>query len=411
AIRASSLADTALYVSTGNITAFAGYFKGGKNYFEGNVGIGTTSSPYSLSIRSTSSHRSIYAFNQYSGSEDKFGIYCLVNSNGTGEKCGLLSQVEGNPSENNPLYGVYTYTNDNGNSGNTYGLYSYLTATGTGDHYAIYASTNDGWAGYFEGGQNYFEGNVGIGTMFPAYPLDIYTDSKTISLRISNQYDGSSDKYGMRCNLNPDGTGNRYGIYSNVNANPSDSSASYGAYINTDANNSPGSVYGLYSNLTNTNNGSRYGVYSVVKSGSTNNYAIYGKAPGGWAGYFPNGNVYIAEDLRIGATTSVSGYKVSVDGRIICEELNVQASTAWPDYVFDKNYPLIPIKELEKSILKTKHLPGMPSAQTVNEKGITLGEMTIKHTEKIEELTLYIIELNKRMEKLEKENKRTRGTH
>ncbi len=68
------------------------------------------------------------------------------------------------------------------------------------------------------------------------------------------------------------------------------------------------------------------------------------------------------------------------------------------------DYNLMPLDELEESIKKNKHLPGLPSAKNVEANGIMVGEMTQTLTQKVEELTLYIIELNKKVEKLEKEN-------
>ena len=70
-------------------------------------------------------------------------------------------------------------------------------------------------------------------------------------------------------------------------------------------------------------------------------------------------------------------------------------STSWPDYVFEDNYKLMPLDELEKQIRKLKHLPNIPSAADIEKKGIELGDMTRRLMEKVEELTLYIIELKK----------------
>jgi hypothetical protein len=78
------------------------------------------------------------------------------------------------------------------------------------------------------------------------------------------------------------------------------------------------------------------------------------------------------------------------------------------DYVFSANHKLLPLEDLEASINANKHLPGIPSATEVKEKGIMLGDMQTKTMEKVEELTLYLIQLSKenkelkaRLEKLE----------
>ncbi len=101
--------------------------------------------------------------------------------------------------------------------------------------------------------------------------------------------------------------------------------------------------------------------------------------------------------------TAAAGYMLSVDGKVICEEARVQISSAWPDYVFHDDYKLRPIEELEKLIKAEKHLPDMPSAAVVEKEGIALGDMNKKLLEKVEELTLYIIELNKKNTKLTEE--------
>ena len=110
--------------------------------------------------------------------------------------------------------------------------------------------------------------------------------------------------------------------------------------------------------------------------------------------------------VGINTTTIPSGYKLSVDGKIICEELRVELSGSWPDYVFAETYDLISLSELEDYINQYHHLPGVPSAKEVEREGVSMGEMTTVIMEKVEELTLYLIEANKRIEKLENELKK-----
>lgn len=111
-----------------------------------------------------------------------------------------------------------------------------------------------------------------------------------------------------------------------------------------------------------------------------------------------------AGNMSIGGTNFGNGYKLSVVGKIISEEVRVELRGDWPDYVFADNYQLPSLESVEQHIRENKHLPNIPSAAEVEKNGILLGDMQKKQMEKIEELTLYIIELNKRMEKLEKEN-------
>jgi len=149
--------------------------------------------------------------------------------------------------------------------------------------------------------------------------------------------------------------------------------------------------YGLYGEANGSNSaGVRIGVYGTAYGGATN-----------WAGYFSSGSVYIANDLRIGTTQQAAGYSLSVNGKIACTEVLVQALAGWPDYVFAKDYKLMSLTDLEKSIQTNKHLPGIPSAIEVENQGIQLGDMQKKLLEKVEELTLHLIDQNKQIADLQ----------
>lgn len=109
-------------------------------------------------------------------------------------------------------------------------------------------------------------------------------------------------------------------------------------------------------------------------------------------------------NVGIGTITPGS-FKLAVEGTIGTRAIKVTSVNPWPDYVFQSGYKLPSIRALENYIMLNKHLPGMPSAQEVKESGgIELGEMNRKLLEKVEELTLHIIELNKRIEVLEKQD-------
>jgi hypothetical protein len=98
---------------------------------------------------------------------------------------------------------------------------------------------------------------------------------------------------------------------------------------------------------------------------------------------------------------------LSVDGIAVAKEIFVvDAGGAWADYVFEKDYKLKSLPELEKYINQNKHLPNVPSAKEIEANGQSVGKIQVTQMEKIEELTLYIIEMNKRMQKLEEENRK-----
>lgn len=115
-----------------------------------------------------------------------------------------------------------------------------------------------------------------------------------------------------------------------------------------------------------------------------------------------NGNTVITGALRVGTTVTPAGYKLAVDGKVICTEVLVRVVANWPDYVFDEQYQLRPLPDLEAFIRKHHHLPGIPDAAAMEANGISLGEMQKLQMQKIEELTLYIIELRKEIDALKK---------
>jgi len=89
------------------------------------------------------------------------------------------------------------------------------------------------------------------------------------------------------------------------------------------------------------------------------------------------------------------GYKLAVNGNIRAQEIKVETS-GWPDYVFARDYQLPSLQETENHIKEKGHLPGIPSAEEVKVNGVDLGEMNAKLLKKIEELTLHLIEQEKK---------------
>ncbi len=88
---------------------------------------------------------------------------------------------------------------------------------------------------------------------------------------------------------------------------------------------------------------------------------------------------------------------VAVNGTVKTREVIVE-NTAWPDYVLKDGYRPMPLDELERNIKKNGHLPDIPSAEEVEKNGVSLGEMQAKLLQKIEELTLHVIEQSKRLD-------------
>lgn len=118
-------------------------------------------------------------------------------------------------------------------------------------------------------------------------------------------------------------------------------------------------------------------------------------------GSSPSAKMTIKGDGSVGIGTSTPGiYKLAVEGTIGARKVKV-TQAAWADFVFQDHYKLPSIAELEKYIERNKHLPDVPSEKEVLKNGIDLGEMNAKLLQKIEELTLYIIQMNKRNDIME----------
>lgn len=86
--------------------------------------------------------------------------------------------------------------------------------------------------------------------------------------------------------------------------------------------------------------------------------------------------------------------KFEVNGTIRSKEIRVESAN-WPDYVFNDDYDMKSLSEVETFIKENKHLPGMPNQQQVEKDGVNLGEMNRKLLEKVEELTLHLIDKEK----------------
>lgn len=112
-----------------------------------------------------------------------------------------------------------------------------------------------------------------------------------------------------------------------------------------------------------------------------------------------------AEVIVIDTTYVPSGYSLAVNGDVIAEQVDVVLSSSWPDYVFDENYELLSLEETASFIDANHHLPGVKSEAEMEEEGkMDLAAMNLKLLEKVEELTLHLIQQNERVKKLEAQN-------
>ncbi|HEX8548357.1 MAG TPA: hypothetical protein VF691_15460 [Cytophagaceae bacterium] len=126
--------------------------------------------------------------------------------------------------------------------------------------------------------------------------------------------------------------------------------------------------------------------------------------------FYNEGGASFSGSVRIGAEQAVgthSNYALSVDGKLLAKSIYITADVDanwWPDFVFKNNYKLTPLNEVEAYIKKEGHLKGIPTTQEVMEKGIDIAQVNAGLLQKVEELTLYMIEMKKEINSLKATN-------
>jgi Phage T4 tail fibre len=162
-----------------------------------------------------------------------------------------------------------------------------------------------------------------------------------------------------------------------------------------------GGVVRIYNNSKSAaGQASNWSIYNM--SGQYGNslqfwaYDNIGCASGGMCG----AKLTILDNGNVGIGTSTPDAPLTVKGLIHATQVKIDLSGALADYVFDKNYKLMDLKDVESYVNEHSHLPEVPSASEVATNGMDLGEMQNKMLQKIEELTLYVIKQQKEIEAL-----------
>ena len=228
-------------------------------------------------------------------------------------------------------------------------------------------------------------GNIGIGTTIPGLPLHISGSDAGLYLDNTgaNKYYISSDPGNfLKFGLSGGGDDQSF-VLRNGSVGIGTTTPELPLHISA-------AGAGLY--LDNTA-ASKF--YITSQSG---NYLQIGLSGGG------NQQSLVLNGGNVGIGTTSPSAKLEVDGNIITEEVKVQ-DVSGADFVFEEDYALPTLSQVESFINQNGHLPDIPPATEMQENGIELGDMNMKLLQKIEELTLYVLALNERQAQLEKENK------
>jgi hypothetical protein len=276
-----------------------------------------------------------------------------------------------NSASNNSFFGAESGINiSSGNANTFYGTRSgKVTSTGTVNTFIGFSSGLSNTIGSF----NTFLG-ASSGHQITTGGYNVFLGNESGSLVTtgsSNVYIGHSASY-----YNVTGSNN---VAIGVAAGPifNQSSGSGNVYIGSGAGNTDTGSNHLYIANTNTTTPIILGDFSTGKLGfSTKNFPA---------------SVTTATTPPVVVNTS--NYRLFVKGGILTEALTVAGG--WADYVFEKGYRLKPLSEVETFIEKNGHLPNVPSARNIELGGINVGDIARIQQEKIEELTLYVIELEK----------------
>lgn len=352
---------------------------------DGNVGIGISSPLYKLDVDGTAHSNAGFRIGSVGlGQLPNTSGFDFLTCNAYGTNPFVLCMI-------NPT-GVYGQAIDMWGGLNSHGLIGY--AKDNPEHFIISANpiTAAKPSIKFRTGGSWIDdnstqmtihgnGNIGIGTVAPTKKLHVVGESafdgnliigdpqiaannKNISIRF--------DKTNEQTIIN---SANWTAGYRSILINPDGTSENFGLGVGVTTVQARFHVKGASSTSGSTT------LHAVNSSGTS--------------------LLFVRDDGNIGVGTTTPQAKFSVNGDVYSKKIKV-TQTGWPDFVFSEKYTLMPLKELEKFIQAHNHLPGISSSKEVETEGLDVGGMQALQMQKIEELTLYIIELNKKIDELSK---------
>ncbi|MDR2970951.1 MAG: hypothetical protein LBU83_03345, partial [Bacteroidales bacterium] len=248
-------------------------------------------------------------------------------------------------------------------------------------------------------GNTYISGNLGVGILDPQAKLDVAGAVKAVSANITGSFTAQSATITGTTLLNGNvGIGisipkNKLHVIGDVSINNDINKLSFGdangkdlsfgtAYIGFNATRNNGS-------WTLTGNGTNNG--GSVIWGTVDGSILFATIPRTSGSDQTLTDIQIKDNIKLYLTPS---------GELRAKEVSVTLA-GWPDFVFEKDYKLLPLNEVEQYIKQNNRLPEIPSALEIEENGLDLGKMQSKLLQKIEELTLYILQQEKKITDLQ----------
>lgn len=351
-VHATSVSGTAGYFSSSNPSTLI--TEGG------NVGIGTTAPEAKLDIHNSENPRALN-IEFYPGAlapdEPLYGIYNNMYSVSPNRKVGLYCNVKNTNEDAIGVTGMEIIAGGADVEETSYGVK--VTMKGVGANIGISAVTNsseNSLAASF-GGKTYISDELLVGG-------------------------GDQGDYKLQIEQGADPKGLLLYGNSSVNIKMVDSTAS-----NISTGFITATQQGLNFDATGLNAGITFSTNSNKRMRVDSTGLLVGTDSSDWNA------LHVPED-----------FIAAFDGKFISEGIRILPSSQWPDFVFSPEYKLTPLSELQKSIDEHKHLPGIPKAEEIQNEGIDVANMQSLLLQKVEELTLYLIEQEKQIEVLQKKN-------